>query len=232
LFGIEVGTAALLSPSHLMLLLGGVLIVTSPLRSAWAGSKFAPGLLEFLPALLSALIALSFVTFMHMYLWVFTGGVVWNRGWNDTFQVASVLFSNVIVTALALFLVRRWRMPFGSFAVLYGVNSFLMLSIFNGFGAPLHATLLGFGAGLAVDALAVWLRPGERRVLEFRAFAVLMPLVFWGAHFLVRILSDTLNLELELWTGATVMAAFSGLMLSVLALPPAVPSFEGEPNRN
>jgi hypothetical protein len=226
LFGIEVGTAALLSPSHLMLLLGGVLIVTSPLRSAWASVKLQPNLLEFLPALLSALLALSFVTFMHMYLWVFTARVVWSRSWGDVYELASLLFSNVIVTGLALFLVRRWRTPFGTFTLLYGINSFMMLAIFNGFSAPLHATLLGFGAGLAVDVLALWLRPSPRRILEFRAFATLMPLSFWGAHFLVRLMTNTLDLELELWTGAAVMAALTGLTLSVLAVPPALPKLE------
>src|SRR5206468_5841643 len=36
LFGVEVSVAALLSPSHLLLLGGGLLMVTSPVRSAWS----------------------------------------------------------------------------------------------------------------------------------------------------------------------------------------------------
>jgi hypothetical protein len=226
LFGIEVGTAALLSPTHLLLLLGGVLIVTSPLRSAWADLNTRPNLLEFLPALLSALIALSFVSFMHMYLWVFTGRVVWTRIWGDTYEVASLLFSNVIVTGLALFLVRRWRTPLGTFALLYGINAFLMLSVFSGFSAPLPATLMGFGVGFLVDVIATLLRPSQQRILEYRAFATLVPLVFWGGHFFVRAISVGIGLELELWTGATVMAALAGLTLSVLAVPPAAPRLE------
>jgi hypothetical protein len=161
-----------------------------------------------------------------MYLWVFTGRVMWGRGGGETYELASLLFSNLIVTGLALFLVRRWRVPLGSFTLLFGVNSFMMLAIFNGFSAPLHAVALGFLAGAAVDALAFWLRPSDRRILEFRAFAALAPLAFWGAHFLIRALNGGIDLELELWTGGTVMAGLCGLTLSVLALPPAVPRLE------
>ncbi|NJK43551.1 MAG: hypothetical protein HC933_04130 [Pleurocapsa sp. SU_196_0] len=91
---------------------------------------------------------------------------------------------------------------------------------------PLIATLMGFGVGLVVDVIATLLRPSETRILEYRAFATLMPLAFWGGHFLVRALGVGIDLELELWTGATVMAALAGLTLSVLAVPPANPRLE------
>ncbi|WP_164744347.1 hypothetical protein [Paenibacillus xylaniclasticus] len=41
-FGIETDTAALLSPPHLTLLIGGVLIPSSPFRAVWNDSPESP----------------------------------------------------------------------------------------------------------------------------------------------------------------------------------------------
>src|SRR4029450_13337226 len=53
IFGVEVGVAALLSPSHLLLLTGGLLMVTSPVRSAWSSPDLPAraSALALLPAL-------------------------------------------------------------------------------------------------------------------------------------------------------------------------------------
>ncbi|HEX3621475.1 MAG TPA: hypothetical protein VHT97_04085 [Acidimicrobiales bacterium] len=54
IFGIEVNLEALLSPSHLVLFTGGLLILSSPFRAAWSdASQTSPPLARFLPALLS-----------------------------------------------------------------------------------------------------------------------------------------------------------------------------------
>src|SRR5262245_18314787 len=53
LFGIEVDLAALLSPTHLLLALGGVLMVGGPLRAAWRRPEAGGTWAALLPALLS-----------------------------------------------------------------------------------------------------------------------------------------------------------------------------------
>ncbi len=68
-FGIEVSIDALLSPTHLTLAFGVVLIVTGPLRAAWVrfpGSS-GYGRLKLLPAVLSITLALSVFTFLTEY---------------------------------------------------------------------------------------------------------------------------------------------------------------------
>jgi hypothetical protein len=44
LFGVEVSTAALLSPTHLLLALGGALMTSGPLRAAWRANSSRPHL--------------------------------------------------------------------------------------------------------------------------------------------------------------------------------------------
>src|SRR2546427_9617079 len=59
LFGIEVGTQALLSPTHLALALGMGLIVSGPLRAAWRRREPDSGGLAHVPMLLSLALTLS-----------------------------------------------------------------------------------------------------------------------------------------------------------------------------
>ena len=235
-FGIEVGTSALLSPTHLMLLAGGVMILTSPVRSAWCSSmNVKPGLLEFLPALLSTFAAFSFVTFMHMYNWGLTS-LPTSKYFMDRISYGSdhfieylhresaggILFSNVILVGVALLLLRRWQTPPGTFTLIYGVNttmmSFMLGGSTSGFVAPVIA---GFGAGIIADILVLVLKPNPNRVFEWRLFAVLVPLATWSLHFFtVALFSDGgIGLNREFWTGIIVMSALSGLVLSVLAVP-------------
>ncbi|MBI5563663.1 MAG: hypothetical protein HY870_02135, partial [Chloroflexi bacterium] len=64
LFGIEQNVEALLSPTHLLLALAGMLIVSGPLRAAWRRVDTpARRLTDQLPMILSAALLLSFLTF-------------------------------------------------------------------------------------------------------------------------------------------------------------------------
>ena len=67
LFGIEDNLEALLSPTHLLLGLGGGLIVTAPLRAAWHQTKTAPTLTSLLPALISSALTLALFSFFTAY---------------------------------------------------------------------------------------------------------------------------------------------------------------------
>ena len=69
LFGIEQSVDALLSPTHLMLALGIVLMVTGPLRAVWLrfpGDK-VDGSVKLLPAVLSIALVLSLFAFLTEY---------------------------------------------------------------------------------------------------------------------------------------------------------------------
>jgi hypothetical protein len=234
-FGIEVGNAALLSPSHLMLLCGGTLLVTSPLRSAWATLTRQPKFVEFLPALLSSFAAFSFATFFQLHAWGLTnvpdgnnymnwvGGIRGSTSFNiaSNFANMGILFSNVIILAPLLLLLRRWKTPFGTFTILFGLNTVGMTVI----GGSVHwqAVLAMAVSGLFADLFIAKFNPSTKHILEFRILATLLPILIWGSHFLIRHIGEGIALELEFWTGTTVMAAFTGLVLSVLVIPPAIP---------
>jgi len=65
LFGIEVGVEALFSPTHLLLALGGSLMITGPLRSAWLTpmAETTNGLARLFPMLFTLTFLLSVLSF-------------------------------------------------------------------------------------------------------------------------------------------------------------------------
>jgi hypothetical protein len=71
-FGIEAGLDALVSPTHLLLLTGGTLLLTSPLRAAAATDR------DRWPAVVSMAAATSLAGFFLSYVSVF--GRPWGAG--------------------------------------------------------------------------------------------------------------------------------------------------------
>ena len=144
--------------------------------------------------------------------------------------VASVLVTNLIVVAPVLLLARRWRLPFGTVALITGVGAVGLTSLREFvLGALVPAMLAG---GLAADLVVARLRPGPDRPGAFRAVAVLVPLLLWGAWMAVYALAYGMAWPPELWAGVLGMACLSGFGLSFLALPPAVPAGVWDPTSN
>jgi hypothetical protein len=227
-FGIEVNIAALLSPTHLMLLIGGVLVVTSPLRSAWSTLPHAPRLLEFLPALISSMSALATVAFFNMHLWGLgrlPDAKEWMYAVNSDALIsvlAGTLFTNAVLMTAVLLLVRRWITPFGTFTVMLGATALGMGLLRGRVDSGFVAAII---TGLILDALVQGLRPSAVRVWQLRAYAALAPFTIWSVHYLrTQFFRGGLNLEVEFWTGLLVMSILSGLALSVLVVPPSVPA--------
>lgn len=226
-FGIETGTEALLSPTHLLLFLGAELVVAAPLMSAWradTGRRATPG--RVWPAVLSMTGALSFASFMHMYLW---GLYRVPQGYGTGSEASSGDLASILVTAMmlaapVLLLLRRWELPFGAVSVMYTVNTALMLLLVPRLGeGRLRVLLVGAVAGLLADVLIGVLRPSPRRWIAWRAFATALPLTVWLPFLGGAAILGTLNVSLELWLGICVMAALGSLAVSVLIVPPAVP---------
>ncbi len=221
-FGIEVDLDALLSPTHLILFLGAELLVLAPLAAAWAEpeGRRAPLAVRW-TAVLAATAALSFASFMHMYLWALL--LVPNGTSDNRAALAFTLVTAVILAAPPLYLLRRFQMPPGALAVMYAVNTLLMVVMTVGLaqGGPL--VLLMAGIGLVLDLIAWVLRPSPQRIYAFRAFGALLGLVTWFGFYVAVLLTQGLSMSLELWAGVCVMTGLGGLALSALIVPPALP---------
>jgi hypothetical protein len=244
IFGVEQSIDALFSPTHLLLFAGMALILTSPLRAAWAhdAPDAAPGYRVFLPVLLSMTLTVTLLSFFFMYWSPYLDGVVsadatrWARGFGgeaglhlEDFLlidgIATILVTNLFLTAPVLLLVRRWRLPFGSVATLFTVVAGASSAI--GEFETLELVLAAAVSGLVVDLLIARLRPSAARGGAFRALGATLPVVVWGGYFVALALTAGIGWAVELWSGAIVWASLSGLALSLLMLPPPVPTGGG-----
>lgn len=245
IFGIEVDLEALLSPSHLVLFAGGLLVVTSPLRSAWADPDCrAPGFRRFLPALASVTMATATVAFFLMNFAPTLTGAMTSAPYRSIAQqfsdaevaswmveevqlegYAAILVTTLILVVPVLLLARRWVLPFGSLTFLLGTVTTLVAAIESfDMGMTFAA---GAVAGLAGDLTYRWMRPTPEHPAPLRVVATIIPAAMWLAYF--GTLGSLMNVgwSVELWAGVTVMSALEGFALSVLAVPPHIPSSGG-----
>jgi hypothetical protein len=213
IFGIEVNLAALLSPTHLLLLIGGFLMVTTPIRGAWRDRELqAPSFRQFLPQIVTLTLATALVLFFTQYLSAFEGVARHHlftgrdKELREVEGLASVLGTNLIFMFTVVFTVRRLRPPPGTFTVLFTVVAIYMTGL-NGF-ALLELAAAALVAGIAADLLVTRNQP-------IVLFAV-VPLVLWSAFFLVADISYGIGWETELWAGSIVLASMTGLLLGAL----------------
>ena len=217
LFGIERSTAALLSPTHLMLALGAVLAVSGPLRAAWQRpvTQRQQTLFELLPALLSLAYVLALFTFFTQY----ANPIIHSQADKQTGSVelglVSILLQTAVFMGVALFALRRWRLPLGTFSLLYLLNTTLAITQ-STLSLILAVAVFSLFTGLLVDLLYQALKPTVERREALRLFAFLAPVVIQTIYFLALLASVGLAWSVHLWVGSIVLSGVVGLLLSFL----------------
>jgi hypothetical protein len=230
IFGVEAGVEALLSPTHLMLALGGSLMVTGPFRVCWRQlSHQAPLILKWvdlLPVLLSLTFLLSIWTFMtqfgHPLVDTWAASAVRPRTQHvpmlrQSLGIMSILLQAGLLMGLVLLAVLRWILPLGSLTLVFTLNATLMSFMHDQYRFIPAAAV----AGLAADLLLCWLRPSVVRSGAFRLFAFVVPAIYYTLYFIVIMVTQGIDWSVHLWTGSIVLAGLVGLLLSYLVISPA-----------
>ncbi len=222
ILGIEVGIEALLSPTHLLLFLGGVLILASPLNAAWLSPTSRSAALGMRwTAVLSAASLLAITAFMHMYMWGLISVPQGTEYWKTRGEMSGVLLTALILAAPILLLIRRFNLPFGAVTLMYGITNLGIAAMIT--PGDFRGVMVGFGCGLLVDLLYAALQPSPKRIAALRAFAFLLPLCVWIPFLGGAVRLGLSSISLELWVGVSVMAGLGGLALSVLVFPAPLP---------
>lgn len=223
-FGIEENVEALLSPTHLLLAFGGALIVTGPVRAAWAKrgtDRPTP------PALISLSLLLAVLAFFTAYANPLSDAVL-AQGSRPTTEeglfltqgvgVAGILIQTALMMGVVLLAVRRWTLSFGSLTLMLGLSGLLTISVHEDW--RLAGILLI--SGLIGDALIAWWRPSVARSAAFRSFAFTLPVIFYALYFATLALTGGIWWSIHLWTGAIGLAGVVGWLLSYAFVPPIV----------
>ena len=193
--GVETGIDALLSPTHLVLFVGLILILTTALRHRPDSTA----------AVVSVGLATALAGFFTSWGWGFGIAELTEVRYDPATKageleliagLASIALTTVILCGAAL-AVTRQRRPFGTHAVLFTATALLVTA---GFDEGWQGIPAAFAGGLALDLIT-------GRVSRLAVLPTSM-LVTWATYLaLVRFSIDTNGWPAEIWTGAPVMAA-------------------------
>ena len=228
-FGVETGLDALVSPTHLLLLAGGLLGVTAPLRESrgprTAGSSGA------LPGLAAVTLAAALSAFFLLYVSPFTTDAPTLAltsipegapGHGEAEAPAVVGLAGYLVTTALVVVPLLWlrahrTLPFGGITLLVTTVGTLSAAVtqFEQPLAPLAALLAGVGADLVARA-ADRLPTAARLPL----IGAVVPLLLWSAQLTGLALSAGVRWPAELVLGAPILSAMLGAALGLLARPP------------
>jgi hypothetical protein len=226
LLGIERSTEALLSPTHLGLALGIGLALSGPLRAAWHRSEAKPSWRQLGPAIFSLTFTFSLLTFFTAYASpLITPWPIIDTSSSPTRGITDILLITALSMSFVLLALRRWRLPFGTFTFMFGLNGALMVAFSpNSLLVSVPTALLG---GLAADLVYRFLRPSVDQPASVRLFAFLVPTMFFILYFVDLaivgpiIFHGGILWSAPFWAGAPVIAGITGFLLSYVMLPPA-----------
>lgn len=226
IFGIEANVEALLSPTHLLLLVGGAIALSAPLRRMMRSSATVVSTSEFRPALLSLTLLTAVAAFFFGYLSPFgTTAVGFSNATTHTHDLShitpaigeelrenwalgAIIVTTVVFVLPALFVRRRWKTAPGTFVFLYTFLLLLQVGLGEFKQWPLIA--IGLVVGVVVDAAI-------QRELPAWLIGALVPLCAWSTYFLVFELQNGVGWSPELWAGVTLMTALVGALIGSLA---------------
>ncbi len=239
IYGIEADLEALLSPTHLLMLAGGLAVLCSPLMADWKSDAIGrrASFPELGPVTASMALIMATISFFLIWTWPVNNGRPLGsflefaadnpdvesvlRGLGEVSGVAAYLVFTIVLVAPILLLAKRWDLPSGSAALITIVPWALMNAAFMSFFAWQRLIPAVVGA-LCIEF--VLRRRRQDRVWTLRLVGAVLPLIVFGLDMVVMELVWGLGWSPELVAGTVVASAFVGYGVSVLVHPPAVPA--------
>jgi len=135
------------------------------------------------------------------------------------------IIESIVVTGIALMLIRRWRMPFGAMTFLFGMFAVALAFQSDLFYEILAAAIAGLLADIAIAVLGEHARGG----IGFYALGFGIPAVFFTLYLIVARLTlpGGLGWPPNLIAGSPFIAGFAGLLIAFcFALPLRSPEAE------
>jgi len=209
IFGVEQDLEALLSPSHLLLMVAGVLLTTAPLRGGWPRGRDAT-LSELAPKVAS----LAFTAAVASFFLVFANPFVpFAEDIHPAVDAAAVIVTNLILVAPLTWLAVKVSLPRGAALIHLGIVIALVLGL-DGFERwpLLAAAVVGGIAGEAARSLTG--RPHEPA--RIAAVAATVSAATWFAFYAARAATSGIDLAAELWTGPIVLAVLGSCAVALL----------------
>ncbi len=220
-YGVEVGFDALLSPTHMVLFMGLLLIIWTPVRSSMSRADRSAAL-AIGGVTLTTVIAVVFL----QYLWLLphswwaeqTYNPVTESGFGivQTFLAATIVTAAVLCGPLLVVLGRR-SLPFGAATVVWTVVAAVEGMVVS---QSTRVVPLAFLGGLAFDTVR-WVvdrtvTGPQAGTIGLRAASFAGPATLLGAYLVSVGLDAAVGWPAEVWGGTVFVAGLTGLGLALL----------------
>jgi hypothetical protein len=238
IFGIETGADATLSPTHMGLIAGAVLIAGAPFRAAWARSADEQATLgrnALLPMILSLTFTYSIIAFI-LQIYFFATSPLAGRGFITPtsgldvelfkwFNAIGVVVHTMLLMGFLLLAIKRWGTAIrpGSITLVLMISGLLMT--FETMQIRFVPAFIL--AGIVGDVLRWRLKlntsnsPQNRKALHF--FSLWFPLIQYLFLILTLAITDSIWWTPHAVVGVVVAAGVAGLATSYLVFPSPMP---------
>lgn len=224
-FGVERGIDALLSPTHLLLFAGLVLILTAPLRAARTAPEDAPGGWIIAGSVISATALVGF--FVNFSWGLGIAGLtrvpydpVTDAGETAVIAgVASMLVTTVVLFIAARVLLAAGPVPVGAVTVLFTLTAVLVSVAFD---EDVEGVLAALVAGAVLD-FAVRAR---RTRLSDSSYVIAFGLtsgVLWLGYLGLLQALDGIAWQPEIWLGSAALSSLCAATVATLTSPARPP---------
>lgn len=225
-FGVEAGLDALLSPTHLLLFSGGLLTLSSAIRSRWSAGDTTSIVAMSAVALLAALVSF-FLLYVnefaaHAPTIAFEHPPESDPRHNEaqlpaTAGLGGFLIMTAVVVVPLLFVWKRGRHPRGQLAFLVTVLAWLATAIVD-FAPEALAGAAGATAGAIVGELLI-ARLEHRGLAEQLRLPILSAsaaAALWAGHLAGLAIFDTVAWSIELTAGVVILSALAAAALGAV----------------
>lgn len=245
-FGIEASTAALLSPTHLLLACGAAIMASGPLRAAWERwqGETPPSFADVAPAIISAAGVLATLAFITQFASPFAStwasaardphvaigipGIADRTGMYALLELdeglTSILLQAAMMMGVVLYVLRDRLLLPGAMTVIIGIGVTLMAYMVGPDSLeprPLSIVLVAVIAGVLCDVLLARLRPSTENLFGLRVFAFCVPVIVYGSYLILLRFAGGVWWSVHVALGICVMAGIVGWLETFLLVPRA-----------
>lgn len=213
-FGVEIGIDALLSPTHLVLLGGGLVAMWTPIRSS-ARRADRSALLAVGTAALVTAVLVFFIEFLWFISYPGFAADAYNPVTGEGTVNVQRFFGGAVAAVAVLLgplllIARQWPLPLGAATGVWGMAAVLESLAFS---QRLDGVLAAVAGGLAFDAAY---RLGRDRGWRLRAAAAVGPMALFAVYLINAALDTGVGWPPEIWGGLVAVAGFVGFGLVLI----------------
>ncbi|PEH76324.1 hypothetical protein K8O92_04815 [Nocardia asteroides] len=222
-FGVESGLDALVSPTHLLLFTGAVLLFSGPLRAIQIKQPSAPAWAP--PAVIAAAAITGIIGFALSYVSAFTTDAPlravedFPEGTPEHYAteipaqagLGAYLITTVLVVVPIALLLKRRRLPVGAITAIVTGLAVLAQTVQN-FTRP-SVVVAAVIAGLIIEGLVAVSTAWVPRVPTAAMVAVVLPAALWSVQFVALQLGPGVAWSAELTAGTVVLSALVSVAL-------------------